>query len=128
MKQIVIGALLMAFAVALGAFGAHALKMLIDEDALKVFETGIRYHFYHALGILFCGLLNEITKSAVFKIASIFFISGIILFSGSLYILSFKEFSESLRMIGFITPLGGICFIIGWLLVAYNGFKLTQAK
>ncbi|MBI3235766.1 MAG: DUF423 domain-containing protein [Bacteroidetes bacterium] len=128
MKYIITGAIILAFAVALGAFGAHGLKSLIEEDSLKTFETGVRYQFYHAFGVVICGILNVVLNSNKFKAPFVWFVSGIILFSGSLYILCFREYLENLKYIGMITPIGGICFIIGWLRLAYILFRLPNEK
>jgi uncharacterized membrane protein YgdD (TMEM256/DUF423 family) len=126
MKQVIIGCVFMAFAVALGAFGAHGLKDLIEEDSLKTFETGVKYQVYHAFAILLCGVLNIVLNTKKFNLSSNLFIIGIILFSFSLYILSFREYIDGIRYIGIITPLGGISFIIAWLFIAFQTYKLVK--
>jgi uncharacterized membrane protein YgdD (TMEM256/DUF423 family) len=106
-----LGAALAAMAVATGAFGAHGLKTLVDASALVTWETACRYHFYHSLGILIAAFL----PSANARMASRFFLAGIILFSGSLYALTFRNLVELPGILGPITPVGGLCMIIGWL-------------
>ena len=98
-------------AVALGAFGAHALKESIAPDLLAVYHTGVEYHFYHALGLLAVGLLaNTVTESRMLKWCGALMIAGIFLFSGSLYLLSVT----GARWLGAVTPLGGVAFIAAW--------------
>ena len=121
-KIVVIAAILGALAIVLGAFGAHGLKELIDERSLDSFNTGVRYQMYHSLALLILGLSSKIldsTKKWVFR----FMISGIILFSGSIYVLSLNDLlSIDTSSIGFITPLGGILFILGWLRLVFGLF------
>lgn len=98
-------------AVMLGAFGAHALKSRLTENMLTVYHTGIQYHFYHSLGLIVTGLIiMQIAPTLWFKSAGWLMFTGIILFSGSLYLLSITQ----LRWLGAITPLGGTAFIIAW--------------
>ena len=116
---------LAAVTIALGAFGAHGLKSIVDASALLTFETGIRYQMYHCIAILILGLtpsIPEKIKKTVFWL----FIFGIIFFSGSIYLLALNEvllFNSA--KIGFITPIGGLLFIIGWVWLA---FKLLSLK
>jgi len=126
-KNIVItAAVLAAVTIGLGAFGAHGLKQMIDAKSIGVFETAVRYQMYHVLAIFVLGFTNLIpiaTKRWTFR----FFIFGIILFSGSLYLLSLNEvISFDTSIIGFITPIGGVLFIIGWLRLAYGMYKLKS--
>lgn len=114
------GFILLALAVMIGAFGAHALKSMVAAEQVSTFETGVRYHFYHAFGIL---ILQFIPSGARYvnrtKWAARFFLVGIIFFSGSLYLLAMAEPMgiESLKkVIGPITPIGGLFFISGWIL------------
>lgn len=113
------GAILGALSVALGAFAAHKLKEMVDADAVSIFETGVRYQFYHVFALLAVGVLYMNFKSRVLKWAGIFFIAGILLFSGSLYLLTYIHASgiEGMKWVGPITPLGGVCFIAGWILL-----------
>ena len=110
------GAILGAIGVVLGAFGAHAFKpTLIATNHLDTYELAVRYQFYHSFAILFIGLLmNDNSPGSKFKTASLFMILGTILFCGSLYALSFN----SGKGIAFITPIGGVFFILGWIWLA----------
>ncbi|UOE94001.1 DUF423 domain-containing protein [Alkalihalobacillus sp. LMS39] len=111
---IVLGAALAALAVGLGAFGAHGLEQRLSERFMKIYQTGVQYHMYHAIGILIVGLLiSRFPDVGLFHVAGWFLFSGIILFSGSLYIMSVTGITK----LGMITPLGGLAFIIGWVLV-----------
>ncbi|OWY19440.1 DUF423 domain-containing protein [Sphingobacteriales bacterium UPWRP_1] len=118
---IVIAALLAAAAVMLGAFGAHGLKAKLTPDQLQVFETGVKYQFYHALGLFLLGLLMfQHHSNPLLVYAGYAFMAGILLFSGSLYLLANKTLLgiEGWRWLGPVTPLGGLSFIAGWLLLA----------
>jgi uncharacterized membrane protein YgdD (TMEM256/DUF423 family) len=117
----VVGAINGALAVAFGAFGAHGLEGRIDAHALSVYETGARYHMYHALAICLAalGMRGAATQPASF--AAAFFLVGIVLFAGSLYILSLT----GLRAAAIVTPFGGVAFLIGWVTLAYAGTRLA---
>ncbi len=106
-------------AVVIGAFGAHALKPLLAPENAQTFETGVRYQMYHAFALLFCGLLFAHFPSKKLKWATRFFIAGVLLFSGSLYALTALKISGAagLSGIGILTPIGGVCFIAGWLML-----------
>lgn len=105
------GSVFAFLAVALGAFGAHFLKERISEESLKIFQTGVQYQVFHALGLLLISATYERDTSSS-KTISLFFIVGTLLFSGSLYALALT----GIRALGAITPFGGLCFLIGWLL------------
>ena len=108
-------------AVMLGAFGAHALRDRLDEYARGVFETAVQYHFYHSLALLAVGLLAlSQPQTAMLKSSGWLFFIGILIFSGSLYILSIT----GIRWLGAVTPLGGLSFIAGWACLAATGWKL----
>jgi len=120
-KNIVaIAAILGAITIAIGAFGAHGLKELLSAKALATFETGVRYQMYHVFALLLIGIangINSITKKWVFRL----FILGIIFFSGSIYLLSLNSLiAFDAKSIGFITPIGGLFLILGWLRLAYG--------
>ena len=118
-KFLVTAALLGALSVALGAFGAHGLKAVLPADVLQIFETAVRYQMYHALGLLAVGILQQQSTAKQLKWAGNLFIAGIILFSGSLYLLCYIKYIESgATWVGAITPLGGVCFIAGWVMVS----------
>ena len=108
-------AFLMAAAVALGAFGAHALKARISAEMLAVWQTGVSYHIAHALALLALGLLMlHFPDAALVRYAAWLFMAGIVLFSGSLYLLALGAPART----GFATPFGGLAFIAGWLTLA----------
>lgn len=126
-KRILITASFIGFiAVIIGAFAAHGLKPKITVDAMRSFETGVRYQMYHALLLLFIGN----TKLIPIKIKTIFFyliIIGVLLFSGSIYLLATNALTGfNFKVIGFITPLGGLILIFAWLLLIINFFKLKM--
>jgi uncharacterized membrane protein YgdD (TMEM256/DUF423 family) len=106
-------AILLALAVAIGAFGAHGLKSHLSNEMIQVFKTGVEYHFYHALGLLLIGILSISLPSGLLNWSAILITAGIILFSGSLYILAIT----GIKWLGAITPLGGLSFIAGWILL-----------
>jgi len=128
-KFLVIAALLGALSVALGAFAAHSLKVILETEVLQIFETGVKYQMYHTLALLAVGILLQQSATKQLKWAGNFFIAGIILFSGSLYLLCYiKHMGISATWVGAITPLGGICFIAGWIMMAIGvGRKATTA-
>jgi uncharacterized membrane protein YgdD (TMEM256/DUF423 family) len=112
-----IGSLLGALAVALGAFGAHGLKKIVPPETVVTFQTGVQYQMYHALALILAAILSEKFPGNWMKWAGSCFITGIILFSGSLYLLTALKATEEVGLegIGVITPVGGVFFIVGWL-------------
>ena len=118
---LIIGSILGALSVALGAFGAHSLKKIVSPEAVSTFETGVRYQFYHTFALLLIAVLYEKFSSKWLVWAGNSFIIGIILFCGSLYILTLLNATNSvgLRKIGIITPFGGLFFIAGWLFLMW---------
>ena len=115
-----------ALAVMIGAFGAHALRARLSPELLSVYETGVQYHFWHTLALLAVGLLAyQLPDSRTLMASGIAFIVGIILFSGSLYLLASTEIRYIMFMpVGLITPIGGMSFIIAWLLLLLSSFKI----
>lgn len=112
---VVLGSILMVLAVAIGAFGAHIMKSKLEPDKLKIYEVGVQYHITHALGIILVGLLAAHNPDVgMIQAAGWLLFAGIVLFSGSLYVLSVKR----ARFLGPVTPLGGLCFMAGWVLLA----------
>lgn len=110
-------------AVALGAFGAHALKNRLDEYALSVYQTAVQYQFYHSLALLAVGLLClGLPHSRLLQLSGWAFVLGIVIFSGSLYALSFT----GLRWLGAVTPLGGLAFMLGWLLLLLAAWRMPS--
>ncbi len=102
-------------AVALGAFGAHGLKRKLSAEMLAVYQTGVQYHFYHTLALFGVALLMaQLPQSSALRWSGLLFCIGIAIFSGSLYVLSIT----GMRWLGAITPLGGVAFLAGWILLA----------
>ena len=109
---LIIGSTLGGLSVAIGAFGAHALKNILEaNDRMQTFETGVKYQFYHALALILLGLLMQKFDHKMFIWSGYGFIIGTILFSGSLYILSLSGIGKW----GAITPLGGVAYLVGWI-------------
>ena len=121
---LIIGAGLAFLAVAIGAFGAHGLKPFLSPQMVSVFETGVRYHMYHSVGVLLAGWAWVSWTHPLFRFAALAFIYGIILFSGSLYVLSLTE----VRWFGAITPIGGLLFLIGWAFLGLGFWKNSARK
>ena len=110
---LILGAINAALAVLLGAFGAHGLKARMTAEMLAVYQTGVHYHLFHALGLLVVGLVaTQIADSVFLRWSGWLMLTGIILFSGSLYVLSVS----GLRWLGMVTPFGGTAFIAAWVL------------
>ncbi len=131
-KLILIG-IMGAIAVSLGALGAHFLKSkletgLITTDQLNGFDTAVKYQMYHVLGMLLLVILNKLFPNKFFGWAYALFFWGIILFSGSLYFLCTRNLlgAEWLKFLGPITPLGGICFVLGWLSICLAVLKTDK--
>lgn len=121
-KFIVTGALHGFLAVALGAFGAHALKDVVDEYGLSIWETAVQYQMFHATGLLVIGLLMSsklLGEVKQLKLAGIFFNLGIVFFAGSLYVLAVS----GIKVLGAITPIGGVLFLAGWVLIIVSALK-----
>jgi uncharacterized membrane protein YgdD (TMEM256/DUF423 family) len=114
------GAILGMIAIILGAFGAHALKKVLSIEQLSTFETGVRYQMYHALFLLFLGLLKDVpqkTKKAIYFLV----LFGVILFSGSIYLLATNDLTSfDFKIFGFVTPIGGLLLILGWSVLLMN--------
>lgn len=107
-------------AVVLGAFGAHGLEKLLDTNALNTFETGVTYQMYHAIFLLVLGSLPQLSQERK-KLIYYFILFGIIFFSFSIYLLATNALTSfDFKVIGFITPIGGLLLIAGWLLLAYR--------
>lgn len=114
------GAIMAMLAVVTGAFGAHGLKKILDEDMLTVYKTAVDYHFIHAVGLLIIGvLMKQFPQAGLLSWSAWVMFTGILLFSGSLYALSITGISK----LGMITPVGGLLFIIGWLLLAIGIYR-----
>lgn len=113
-------------AIILGAFGAHALKKVLNIEQLATFETGVRYQMYHALFLLFIGLIPSLTsksKNIIYNLV----LSGVLLFSGSIYLLATNDLTSfDFRVIGFVTPIGGFLLIAAWAVLFYNILKKSD--
>jgi uncharacterized membrane protein YgdD (TMEM256/DUF423 family) len=114
-KIIQAGAIFGALAVGIGAFGAHGLADLLEaQGRTDTFETGVKYHFYHAIALMMVGILGHIPSSQKWLTRAAYgFIAGILIFSGSLYVLSLT----GITWLGAITPIGGVAFILGWIFI-----------
>jgi uncharacterized membrane protein YgdD (TMEM256/DUF423 family) len=122
-KIISTGAILGMIAIILGAFGAHALKKVLSIEALSTFETGVKYQMYHALFLVLIGTLNELSLKAK-KIIYNLVVFGVLFFSGSIYLLATNSLTSfDFKVIGFITPIGGLLLILGWGVLFFNFVK-----
>ncbi|WP_416297715.1 DUF423 domain-containing protein [Paenibacillus illinoisensis] len=120
-----VGAVMTMLSVAIGAFGAHMLKEKIGADAIAVYETGVQYHMIHAVALLIVGLTaGQLGVSSKLKWAARLLFMGIIVFSGSLYVLSIT----GIKVLGAITPIGGVAFIAGWLLFALDVWQRGKER
>lgn len=125
-RSIVIASSVLLLAVVLGAFGAHGLRDRVDAQALANWKTGVEYQFYHGLALLFLSVAGDRTHKATLVWARLAFMLGIIGFSGSLYLLATRSVlgTEALTpVLGPITPLGGLMFIVGWALLALGALR-----
>jgi uncharacterized membrane protein YgdD (TMEM256/DUF423 family) len=111
-----IGALSAFISVAAGAFGAHALKQLLDSDMLAVYHTAVDYQFFHSLGLIMIGTLHKVSPRHCHAYAAWTMLTGIIIFSGSLYVLG----TTGIKWLGMITPIGGLGFLAAWLILALS--------
>lgn len=122
-KIISTAAILGMIAIILGAFGAHALKKVLSIEALATFETGVKYQMYHALFLMFIGTLNELSQKAK-KIIFNLVVFGVLFFSGSIYLLATNSLTSfDFKIIGFITPIGGLLLILAWGVLFFNFVK-----
>jgi uncharacterized membrane protein YgdD (TMEM256/DUF423 family) len=111
-------------AVALGAFAAHGLRNFVSPDLINTFQTGVQYHMYHALALLGAGvLLLHFPRQTMLQASAWLFLAGIVIFSGSLYILALS----GIRWLGAITPIGGVLFLAGWVLLAWGVYSARPA-
>lgn len=113
---IALGAFNAFIAVAAGAFAAHGLKDVLTVEYLNVFKTAADYQILHGIGLILIGLINKHNSNRYNIISAIFMFSGIVLFSGSLYLLALSN----IKWLGMITPFGGVCFLIAWLILGIN--------
>lgn len=122
---LITAAVLGALSVILGAFGAHALKGKMNADAFDIFETAVKYQFYHVFALLAVAIISQYIPGNMLSWSGRCFIAGIAIFCGSLYALSYFKMigNNQMNWLGAITPLGGLCFIAGWVLLAIAAFK-----
>ena len=122
-KIIITGALFGILAIILGAFGAHALKAILTPEQLTSFETGVRYQMYHAFFLFFVASRKELSLRAL-KVIYNLVLAGVLFFSGSIYLLTTKNVtSVDFKIIGFVTPIGGLLLIFAWLVLLATFFK-----
>ena len=116
---LIIGTVLAGLAVALGAFGAHGLKKIVDTETVGIYQTGVQYQMYHALALLVIGILADRMSNTLINYTGFLFITGIVLFSGSLYLIaSLRAMNKVISPgIGLMTPIGGFLFILAWILL-----------
>lgn len=119
----IFGAVFAGLAVAAGAFGSHGLREILSAERLAVFETAVRYQMYHALALLILGGMLSRDPRPTFRRAAWSFVIGIVLFSGSLYLVTLT----GVRWFGAITPIGGVAFLVGWILVAVGAWKKPES-
>ena len=122
---LVIAAFLGAVSVILGAFGAHGLKSRMNGETFDIFETAVKYQFYHVFALLAVSIAYQYLPGNLLNWSGRCFVAGIVLFSGSLYLLSYFKMlgNQQMNWLGAITPFGGLCFIAGWLLMGFAAIK-----
>ena len=122
---LILGTLLAGLGVILGAFGAHSLKQLLPPESVASYQTGVQYQMYHAFALLLVGILYSRMPGSLLNWAGIMFVAGIVLFSGSLYLMASLRAMNKVGVsgIGIITPIGGMLFIAGWLLLLISIIK-----
>jgi uncharacterized membrane protein YgdD (TMEM256/DUF423 family) len=123
-------AILGLLSVAIGAFAAHSLKELISQEAINIFETAVRYQFYHVFALLAAGIIYKEFQNKFIRWSGILFITGIVLFSGSLYLLTCIKGAgmQGYDGVGAITPIGGLSFILGWLSLFIGCYKKSKVN
>ena len=119
-KSLVLGAALLALGVLIGAFGAHGLKNIVEPEKLVTFETGVRYHFYHALGLVLLAILQQTFQTLKLGITFYSFFVGILLFSFNCYFYVLTD----IKAFAMIVPLGGLLFVVGWGALTVKALKL----
>lgn len=121
---LMIGAIGAALAVSTGAFGAHILEPIVSESVFITYQKAVRYQMYHSIGLIIVALISSQTPTKAVNIAGWCLLIGMITFSGSLYLIVFTGFS----WLGAITPIGGVLFVIGWISLAFSGFRDKTVK
>jgi uncharacterized membrane protein YgdD (TMEM256/DUF423 family) len=120
---VAIGAATMFVGVALGAFGAHALKETLGEVGRPIYETGVIYHLVHGLALLLVGILQVVRPGPRLATVGWLFLVGTVLFSGSLYVLAVT----GVKLWGAVTPFGGLCYLVGWAMLAFGGLRRASS-
>jgi uncharacterized membrane protein YgdD (TMEM256/DUF423 family) len=122
---LVIGTVLAGLAVVLGAFGAHGLQKIVSPDRVAIYQTGVQYQMYHALALVLTGIMSERILNSYLSYAGVMFLTGVILFSGSLYlIVSLYAMNKTVpKAVGILTPVGGLFFIFGWVCLLISILK-----
>ncbi len=126
-RSLTAGSLALFIAVALGAFGAHGLKSQVGPAAVAQWHTGVEYQFYHGLGLILLALLGGRLAAGPIALIRRFFLAGIVLFSGSIYLLATKDILGThalTKVLGPVTPLGGLCFLAGWAALFITAWRL----
>tara|TARA_B100001540_G_C15162515_1_gene353870 strand:+ start:45 stop:413 length:369 start_codon:yes stop_codon:yes gene_type:complete len=118
---IITGSVLAALAILFGAFGSHAFKEKLTPEQLEIYDIATRYLMFHALGIFAIGILGYQVPSEILTLPLLLMVLGILIFSGSLYLISLAGYKK----LGMVTPIGGLALIISWLMVAYNIYKIS---
>lgn len=119
-KSLVLGSIMLALAVLIGAFGAHGLQKMVAPDKLVTFETGVRYHFYHGFGILLVGIIQQLFQNAKLQVPVGAFLVGTLLFSFNCYLYVLT----GIKTFAMIVPVGGTLFVLGWIVLAVKLGKL----
>ena len=125
-----IAAFMGALTVIFGAFAAHAIKSRVNAETLSIFETGVRYQMYHVFAIFLVGIIYKEFPFKFLIWAGNLFLAGIVLFSGSLYALTFFKANgnENMNWLGAVTPFGGTCFIVGWSLILLSLYQTKKSS
>lgn len=118
-RSLVLGSALLALAVLIGAFGAHGLKSMVEPEKLVTFETGVRYHFYHAFGLVIVGILQQQFETLRLNVSVYSFLVGILLFSFNCYLYVLT----GMKVFAMIVPIGGLLFVLGWIVLTIKLVK-----
>lgn len=119
-----LGSIMMALSVSLGAFGAHGLKSILDAEMFKVYNTAVEYQFYHSLGLFVVAFVAHFVNNSMIKKAGIIMFGSMLVFSGSLYIMTMT----GIKWLGAITPIGGTGFIIAWFMIALSLKQMEESE
>jgi uncharacterized membrane protein YgdD (TMEM256/DUF423 family) len=123
-RWIFIAGLFALTSIALGAFGAHALKKILSPEVLEVFQTAVKYQMFQVCGFISVGFLRKFSTDSLINKAGYLFLYGTLIFSGSLYLLCFT----GIKWLGAITPIGGVCLIIGWIMLSIGAYRVKSTN